>query len=198
MLWQASANLGKQATMFTGVLPNGYGPPEEFCFDIYCGDDPIMDDPTLDDYNVDYKVNKFINYTLKQQTRYKTNNLIMTMGSDFQYSNAHMWFKNLDKLIYYVNQRQASGSKVNIFYSTTACYLYSLYKSNTTWPTKSDDFFPYAHRPHSFWTGYFTSRAALKKYVRQSNNFFQAIRHIVAFANLNSAEAKSALGTLER
>ena len=29
---------------------------------------------------------------------------MMTMGSDFQYSNAQMWFKNLDKLIKYVNQ----------------------------------------------------------------------------------------------
>ena len=27
----------------------------------------------------------------------------MTMGSDFQYSNAHMNFKTLDKLIKYVN-----------------------------------------------------------------------------------------------
>lgn len=28
----------------------------------------------------------------------------MTMGGDFQYSDAVMWFKNLDKLIKYVNQ----------------------------------------------------------------------------------------------
>jgi lysosomal alpha-mannosidase len=27
----------------------------------------------------------------------------MTMGSDFQYENANEWFKNLDKLIKYVN-----------------------------------------------------------------------------------------------
>ncbi len=27
----------------------------------------------------------------------------MTMGSDFQYDNANNWFKNLDKLIKYVN-----------------------------------------------------------------------------------------------
>ena len=27
----------------------------------------------------------------------------MTMGSDFQYENANMWFKNLDKLIQLVN-----------------------------------------------------------------------------------------------
>lgn len=29
----------------------------------------------------------------------------MTMGSDFHYENAHLWFKNLDKLIAHVNAR---------------------------------------------------------------------------------------------
>jgi len=37
-LWQASASLdGTQAELFTGVLPNGYGPPPGFCFDAFCG-----------------------------------------------------------------------------------------------------------------------------------------------------------------
>ena len=30
----------------------------------------------------------------------------MTMGEDFQYENANMWYKNLDKLIKYVNMVQ--------------------------------------------------------------------------------------------
>ncbi len=29
----------------------------------------------------------------------------MTMGQDFNYLNANEWFKNLDKLIKYVNQQ---------------------------------------------------------------------------------------------
>lgn len=47
---------GEAARLFTGVLPNGYGPPPGFCFDILCSDEPIMDDPRLHDYNVDDKV----------------------------------------------------------------------------------------------------------------------------------------------
>ncbi|CAF3623515.1 unnamed protein product, partial [Rotaria sp. Silwood2] len=88
----------------------------------------------------------------------------MTMGSDFQYENANEWFKNMDKLIRYVNAQQANGSNVNVFYSTPSCYLYALNNVSHTWTTKTDDFFPYAHHPHGFWTGYFTSRAALKRY----------------------------------
>lgn len=29
--------------------------------------------------------------------------IMLTLGSDFQYSNAYTWYKNLDKLIDYVN-----------------------------------------------------------------------------------------------
>ena len=158
----------------------------------------MKDDPNLDEYNVNKKVDAFLNITLNERTGYMTDNLIMTMGSDFQYSNAHLWFKNLDKLIYYVNQRQYSGSKVNIFYSTPSCYLYSLYKTNQSWPIKTDDFFPYAHRPHAFWTGYFTSRATLKDYVRRTNNFLQVVRQLSATADLNDDSTRDSLAILTR
>jgi len=41
---------------------------------------------------------------------------------------------------------------------------------------KTDDFFPYADGPHQFWTGYFTSRPAFKRYERLSSNFLQVGR----------------------
>lgn len=41
---------------------------------------------------------------------------------------------------------------------------------------KEDDFFPYADGPHMFWTGYFSSRPALKRYERLSYNFLQVGR----------------------
>ena len=89
----------------------------------------------------------------------------MTMGSDFQYTNAKVWYKNLDKLIRYVNGLQSSnGSRINTFYSTPSCYLKSLNDAGISWPSKNDDFFPYASDPHAYWTGYFTSRQAYTKF----------------------------------
>ena len=40
-----------------------------------------------------------------QARRFRTNHIVMTMGSDFHYENAALWFKNLDKLIGHVNAR---------------------------------------------------------------------------------------------
>lgn len=109
----------------------------------------------------------------------------MTMGSDFQDQNANEKFKNLDKLIHYVNLQQDNGSDINIFYSTPSCYLYALNKANRQWKTKSDDFFPYASVPFAYWTGYFTSRPALKRYERYSNNILQVTRQLNGFSQIN-------------
>uniref|UniRef100_A0A672K5A4 Alpha-mannosidase n=1 Tax=Sinocyclocheilus grahami TaxID=75366 RepID=A0A672K5A4_SINGR len=174
MLWRASESLTPPlADLFTGVLPNGYNPPEGFCWDQSCNDAPIRDDPDLEDYNVDEIVQRFLNAAF-----YKTNHIIMTMGSDFQYENANLWYKNMDKLIKYVNALQAKGSKVNVLYSTPSCYLQELNLANLTWPLKTDDFFPYADDAHDFWTGYFTSRPALKLYERLSNSRLQTCNQL--------------------
>ncbi|XP_052266836.1 lysosomal alpha-mannosidase-like isoform X2 [Dreissena polymorpha] len=186
MIWHGSPdNLGSKADLFTGVLPNLYQPPDGFCFDIFCDDEPIRDDPRLHDYNVDEKVYDFLSAVQDQAKHYKTNHIIMTMGSDFQYQNAHHWYKNMDKLIKYTNMMQTTNNmKVNVLYSTPSCYTYQLNRADKTWPTKKDDFFPYAHRDHSFWSGYFSSRAALKGYERETNTFLQACKQLDALAML--------------
>jgi lysosomal alpha-mannosidase len=107
------------------------------------------------------------------------------MGGDFQDKNAHEKFKNLDKLIHYVNLEQENGSNVNVFYSTPSCYLYALNKAGKEWTTKGDDFFPYAMVPASYWTGYYTSRPALKRYERYTNNILQVTRQLNGFSQKN-------------
>nr|XP_046229733.1 lysosomal alpha-mannosidase [Scatophagus argus] len=179
LLWRASDSLTPpMADLFTGILPNGYNPPEGFCWDQLCDDPPIRDDPDLEDYNVVDVVQRFLTIANGQSTVYKTNHIIMTMGSDFQYENANLWYKNLDKLIHYVNAQQTNGSKVNVLYSTPSCYLQELHRTNLTWPLKTDDFFPYADDAHDFWTGYFTSRPALKRYERISNSYLQTCNQL--------------------
>ncbi|XP_038060793.1 lysosomal alpha-mannosidase-like [Patiria miniata] len=176
-VWHASPSLGKTADLFFGALYYHYGPPPGFCYDVYCADPPIMDDPNLFDYNVDERVAEFVRLAQGQNDVYGTNHIMFTMGSDFQYSNAPMWYKNLDKLIKYVNAKQ-NETKVHALYSTPSCYTYNLNKVPKRWSIKNDDFFPYADEPHAFWTGYFTSRPGLKGYVRETNNFLQVCKQL--------------------
>ncbi|CAF1424428.1 unnamed protein product [Rotaria magnacalcarata] len=185
MMWKGSANLGRQSWLFTGVLPHSYSGPSTFCFDIHCSDQPIMDDKRLHDYNVPERVQSFINAVHLEAHGYATNHIIITMGDDFQDQNAHEKFKNLDKLIHYVNLAQENGSNVNVFYSTPSCYLYALNKAERIWTSKSDDFFPYASVPFAYWTGYYTSRPALKRYERYTNNILQVTRQLNGFSQKN-------------
>jgi hypothetical protein len=61
-------------------------------------------------------------------------------------------------------------------------------KEGATFPTKTDDFFPYADNPHAFWTGFFTSRVALKGFVRDLSRYTQAVRkHISELKIKNSS-----------
>lgn len=96
------------------------------------------------------------------------------MGSDFEYQNAHAWFKQLDKFINWVNQ----DGRVNTFYSTPSVYTDAKIAENITWPMKFDDFFPYADCPHCYWTGYFTSRPGLKGYVRSLSSYYLLARQL--------------------
>lgn len=185
-VWMASESLGDQSSLFTGVLYNGYGPPSGFCFDAFCSDEPIRDDERLEGYNVKQVVDAFIATAKEQASHYSTSHIMMTMGSDFQYADAHMNFKNYDKLIDYVNAQQANGSRVNVLYSTPSCYLYAVNQVNHTYKVKTDDFFPYASDAHVFWTGYFTSRPALKGYVRSCNTFLQTCKQLEVLAQVET------------
>lgn len=94
--------------------------------------------------------------------------------------NANMWFKNMDKIRNYFNSNESIG--LNILYSTPSCYLRAVHDAaqaaGRSWTTKTDDFFPYASDPHAYWTGYFTSRPALKGMIRQANSLLQAAKQV--------------------
>ena len=114
MIWRGSRNYESASQIFAGVLYNGYDPPPGFCYDEFCADPPIQDNPSLFDMNVKERVDKFVEETCEQAKSYQTNHIMLTMGSDFQFENAHRWFKNLDKLIHYVNQvRSSNKNKIN-------------------------------------------------------------------------------------
>jgi lysosomal alpha-mannosidase len=162
-----------------------------FIGDQGCGDEDIQDDPRLSDVNVDRVVDRVIRAAKRQaaETRgdISTMNIMWTMGSDFQYENAEKWFINLDRAIKAVNANQTA---IKLQYSTPSLYIKAKNAEQVQWPTKTDDYFPYADGADNYWTGYFTSRPALKGYVRTSSSFLQVVRHFEVFSGGDGAASE--------
>ena len=84
---------------------------------------------------------------------------------------------NIDKLIHHVN----ANGKINLLYSTPSIYTAAKIAS-TPLPVRDEDVMPYFDDAHAVWTGYFSSRMALKHYVRDSSRVFQAAKQLQAAA----------------
>ncbi|VDL90897.1 unnamed protein product [Schistocephalus solidus] len=172
VLWRPNVT-GENRGLFTHMLFQSYCSPPGFCFDSKCSDDPIIDDPAAKDYNVHTRVQQFINYVENVARSYGTNHIFVPMGCDFTYENANQNFVNMDRLIRHVNSLQlTAGSNVNLLYSSPTCYTKAVnleFNRQGTMPSRGGDFFPYASSGSAYWTGYFTSRPALKYFIRQSS-----------------------------
>eukprot|EP00208_Stichococcus_sp_RCC1054_P002016 CAMPEP_0206142692 /NCGR_PEP_ID=MMETSP1473-20131121/17914_1 /ASSEMBLY_ACC=CAM_ASM_001109 /TAXON_ID=1461547 /ORGANISM="Stichococcus sp, Strain RCC1054" /LENGTH=1182 /DNA_ID=CAMNT_0053537795 /DNA_START=217 /DNA_END=3765 /DNA_ORIENTATION=+ len=185
MLWRGAASFGDAADVLTGNFASGnYGPPPGFNWDWGQHDPQIQDDERLHDHNVDNRVDAFVKQCDALFNVTRGNDIMLTMGTDFTYANAHVWYKNLDKLIHYVNK----DGRLNVFYSSPQAYVRAKHAYKAEWPLKTDDFFPYADCPHCYWTGYFTSRPAAKGYIRHASAYLQAARQLEAQAGRGAAK----------
>ena len=183
-IWEGSQSLGQSAQIFAGELYGGGGGG----YGTWIGyDNPeaeVQDDPRRHDYNVDKIVDQFVQDALSQAAHTQSNHQMWACGSDFQYQNAVHWYHNLDKIIHYVNQ----NGTVNAFYSTPSLYVDQKKRSVGSWEKRYDDIFPLADDAHNYWSGYFTSRPALKRQVRFASNFLNAARQLEVFGHVSAKE----------
>jgi alpha-mannosidase len=148
-IWKGSKSQS-DAEVFTGAFSDGnYAPPKGFCIDTncpYCKDDPVVSDPLLETYNLDEKVQLFIQGILAEQKIARGNNIMLRMGADFVYQNAQAWYRSIDKLIQAINERD---QRFNLFYSDPTSYMRARAQENdVVWHSKTDDFFPYSDFSH--------------------------------------------------
>lgn len=164
------------------MLYYGYGSPPGLDWDVNGGDDPFVDDESLESFNADQKSDEMYRWVIHERDHYKTNQVLVMMGEDFHYLNAHMNFQSTDKLISYFNSRYPN---ITLMYSTPYTYIKALQSLDVEWPTKYDDMFPYADHPDAYWTGYFSSRANDKEYIRRGSQNINAATKLYALKALD-------------
>ncbi|GAM29188.1 hypothetical protein SAMD00019534_123640 [Acytostelium subglobosum LB1] len=191
-MWRGSRS-NPEYQVFTSVLRAMYCTPSGFNFE--GGDDPIQDDPNLFNVNIQERAEAFIAVAQEYSTHYQSNNVLVPMGCDFAYMNANMYFKNLDKLIAYINANPQYN--MNLLYSTPSIYIDAVNAANLTWNVKTDDLFPYADGPYSYWTGYFVSRPALKGYVRQTNALLHVTEQLMVTSQSSIPNVQSMFPQVE-
>ena len=134
----------------------------------------VQDDETLQDYNVRSWVDRVVAFAQRQANQTRSPHQLWALGNDFNYQLASRWYVNLDKLIHHVNR----DGRVRLVYSTPSRYLRAKAKANLEWEVRRGDLFPLADGPHEYWTGYFTSRPALKRQYRSAASLLAATRQI--------------------
>eukprot|EP01087_Luapelamoeba_hula_P010477 TRINITY_DN2776_c0_g1_i2.p1 TRINITY_DN2776_c0_g1~~TRINITY_DN2776_c0_g1_i2.p1 ORF type:complete len:1012 (-),score=176.54 TRINITY_DN2776_c0_g1_i2:20-3019(-) len=146
---------------------------------------PVMDDPRLENYNIDKVAKRLVDLARERSKHFTTSQIFFTFGCDFQFQDAVINFKNMDKLIEYINARPSQYG-VKVLYSTPATYVAAVHEEsaqrNLRWTVNNFDFFPYRDDQHSVWAGYFVSHAALKGYVRSRSNLLHSVNNLLTTA----------------
>ncbi|KAF5221685.1 hypothetical protein ECC02_005223 [Trypanosoma cruzi] len=194
--WQPSPSLPELQTFAEINLHQTYCPPSKFSWDVVDywisavrNTDPLnfVEDKSSENYNIPFILELFKTEVRRNVGQTRGKNIMWTMGCDFNYFASELWFGKMDRLIEIVN----ADGEFEVRYSTP--YEYAMAKreehsEGIVYDTKKGDFFPYASAPHEYWTGYFSSRPALKRLVRRLSSYWTAARQVEFLAGVPTGE----------
>ncbi|XP_054967150.1 epididymis-specific alpha-mannosidase isoform X1 [Pan paniscus] len=105
---------------------------------------------------------------------FRTPHVLWPWGCDKQFFNASVQFANMDPLLDHINSHAAELG-VSVQYATLGDYFRALHALNVTWRVRDHhDFLPYSTEPFQAWTGFYTSRSALKGLARRASALLYA------------------------
>ena len=198
-VWRGSSALpAAQSEIFSHVFESYYCMPlPTYAFE--WGADKGAQVPTA--ANVQSLAKGLAKIAKDRQAWFRTSNVLIPWGCDYQYQNAELVYRSTDWLIDVINNHTAEWG-VHAQYGTPSEYLgavkASATASGTKFPVKSNgtDFFPY-----NDWTGYYTSRSNLKGHSQRSVSTLMAAEALFALrGNLSSSPSSlwTALETARR
>eukprot|EP01091_Cochliopodium_minus_P016677 TRINITY_DN631_c5_g1_i2.p1 TRINITY_DN631_c5_g1~~TRINITY_DN631_c5_g1_i2.p1 ORF type:complete len:923 (-),score=206.34 TRINITY_DN631_c5_g1_i2:268-3036(-) len=171
--WRGSRALSKN-TIFGHLLDDTYSSP--LGFDFSHGNNITPE-------NIARKSEELVGILTQRSYWYRTPNVLVPLGGDFEYQDATIMFNNMTLLINYINERSDQFNCV-IKYSTLPEYFDEVlpYLSNTSFPDYDTDFLPYTSFLDSWWTGFYTSRPALKIRIRKFDTLLQSAEFLLAYS----------------
>ena len=123
---------------------------------------------------------------------FRTQHVLVPWGCDFAHNYAIEDYDLMDLIMFTVNLDPVTYG-VHLEYSTPDRYVENVHYLNYSWPSNVDDYFIYADYAHSYWSGYFSSRAQYKGFERMLMNQRGAAEILAtqvdpkAFRNLTAA-----------
>jgi len=176
-IWRPSSKSypGNSSDILIHVLDTWYSSPGSCAFNDNNGWNGIwvQDDPAIFNMNIKQIADNFAKTVRNRSAWYRHNKLLIPFGDDFAHYEAFNSFINMDKLIDYMNANVQTYN-ITVKYSFLSEYFAAIQKLNINWSVYTDrDFFPYNDGPQSFWSGYYTSRPAIKNAVRRADSLLQ-------------------------
>jgi hypothetical protein len=204
-VWRPSWDtLGEGASIFTHWTYNGYKSPDGLDLDI-SSEDPIQwNDRNAIEVSAD--LHRWIRSMYGGYRAADTNNLMIILGDDFDFSDAEDYFKKSQQLIDYFNENTGKMFNIELKFSTPSQYIDSIVEKDLDWPTRYGDMFPYKDTSTSYWTGLYTSRPQVKSYIRKASAAYHGASKLMALTEIQAIrqsdkasvrELKSSLSDME-
>ncbi len=124
-----------------------------------------------------------------------SNHLLIPFGGDFRYTRAEMMFETMERVIEEINSNIDTYG-IHLQFSTLKEYSNAIREKERAriehLPVYSNgDFHPYARNYFEYWSGYYSSRPAIKKLARYTENQLRNVEHSYAMAALVSSSSSS-------
>ena len=169
---------GEEASIFTHWTYNGYKSPDGLDFDVRAEDPVDWNDRSAINYSTD-----FYTWIMSMADAYRvedSNNLMVLMGDEFNFSDAEDYFTKSQKLIDYFNENTGKMFNIELKFSTPSEYIDAIAEKDIEWSNRYADMLPYSDTPNAYWTGSFTSRPQLKSYIRKASAAYHGASKLLA------------------
>ncbi len=113
---------------------------------------------------------------------YKTNQILMFVGSKVNFEDGIDYYTQLDEII---NQFNAANADIHLMYSTLTFYDETVQAHNYILPVNYFDMLPLTDDDQRYFTGLYTSRPNLKAFLRRASQDLHASSKIFAMKVIN-------------